>query len=99
MPNGEVAMLMKEYHPSELINHVAIVDKELLKTSSFRTETFELCTVCGARFGIGYFGESMESWEISEQIEGLELPQRLIEILAKDHRRKQEHKDLIELDV
>jgi hypothetical protein len=37
--------------------------------------------------------------EISEQIEGLELPQRLIEILAKDHRRKQEHKDLIELDV
>jgi hypothetical protein len=90
-------MLVKDHPANDSINAVAILDKDLLKTSSFRTEIFELCTVCGARFGIGYFGETKEELRIAEEIE--ELPRRLIEILAKDHRKEREHKCLIELDI
>jgi hypothetical protein len=81
----------------EQINPIAILDKELLNAASFRTEIFELCTVCGARFGIGYFGKSKEEPRIVEEME--ELPRRLIEILAKDHRCERAHKGFIELDV
>ena len=85
---------------SELINliaPIAILDKEMLNAASFRIEIFELCTMCGARFGIGYFGESKEELRIVEEME--DLPRRLIEILAKDHRRERAHKGFIELDV
>ena len=82
---------------SELINPIAILDKELLNAASFRTEISELCTMCGARFRIGYFGESKEELRIVEEME--DLPRRLIEILAKDHRRDRAHKGFIELDV
>jgi hypothetical protein len=94
---AEAAMLVKELHPVELINPVAILDKEIRNISSFRIEIFELCTVCGARFGIGYFGPSREDLRPAEEIE--ELDRRLIEILTADHRRQREHKGRIELDA
>lgn len=90
-------MLAKDDRTTDLINRVAILDKELFKTNFFRTEIFELCTLCGARFGIGYFGESKKDLRIAEEIE--ELPRRLIEILVKDHHRHRKHKGFIELDV
>jgi hypothetical protein len=93
----EVAMLVNDRRPNDLINPVAILDKELLRANSFRTEIFELCTLCGARFGIGYFGTSKEDLRPAEEIE--ELPRKLIEILAKDHLRHREHRGFIELDV
>jgi hypothetical protein len=93
----EVAKLVNDHSAHVLINPVAILDKELLKASCFRIEIFELCTLCGARFGIGYFGESREDPLRAEELE--ELPQKLIGILAKDHRREREHKGFIELDV
>ena len=90
-------MLVKNESVNELMNPVAILDKEILKASSFRIEIFELCTLCGARFGIGYFGATREELRPAEEIE--ELPRKLIEILATDHRRQREHKGRIELDV
>ncbi len=90
-------MLSKNQTTTEVMNPVAILDKEILKANSFRIEIFELCTLCGARFGIGYFGPSREDLRPAEEIE--ELPRKLIEILATDHRRQREHKGLIELDV
>jgi hypothetical protein len=93
----EVFMLVKSETANDPMNPVAIRDKEIFETRSFRIEIFELCTVCGARFGIGYFGASREEWRLAEEIE--ELPRRLIEILAADHRRQRDHKGLIELDV
>ena len=81
---------------SELANPIAIYDKELLKNSSFQIEIFELCTVCGARFGIGYFGEAKVDLRVAEEME--DLPRKLIEILAKDHRHERQHKFMIELD-
>jgi hypothetical protein len=93
----EVAMLMKDQSESNLINPVAILDKEILKTSSFRIEIFELCTQCGARFAIGYFGSSRQDLKPVEEIE--DLPRKLIDILAKDHWHHREHKGFIELDV
>jgi hypothetical protein len=90
-------MLVKDNRGNDPVNPVAIQDKDLGNTGSFRTEIFELCTVCGARFRIGYFGESKDELRIAEELE--ELPRRLIEILAKDHRREREHKGLIELDI
>jgi hypothetical protein len=95
-------MLLKHEFVNEHINPaaflpVAILDKEILKTSTFRIEIFELCTMCGARFGIGYFGSAREELRPAEEIE--ELPRKLIEILTTDHRRQREHKGRIELDV
>lgn len=89
-------MLGRDHSLSEQVNVVAIHDKELLKASSFRIEAFELCTLCGARFGIGHFGARGEASRPEEEIE--ELPRKLIEILAKDHRHHREHKGFIELD-
>lgn len=89
-------MLVEGQSTNELVNRVAILDKELPKTQSFRIEIFELCTLCGARFGIGYFGSSREDLKGTEQIE--ELPRKLIGILAKDHWHHRQHKGLIELD-
>jgi hypothetical protein len=89
-------MLIRNEPAQDLMNPVAILDKEILKTSSFRIEIFELCTLCGARFGIGYFGATREELRPAEEIE--ELPRKLIEILAADHLRERRHKGLIELD-
>ena len=78
------------------VNVVAIHDKELCKADSFRIEIFELCSLCGARFGIGYFGGSRKDVRPAEEIE--DLPRKLIEILAQDHRHQRHHKGFIELD-
>jgi hypothetical protein len=90
-------MLMRNEPVQEVINSVAILDKDIRKASSFRIEIFELCSLCGARFGIGYFGASREELRPAEEIE--ELPRKLIEILVADHLRDRRHKCLIELDV
>jgi hypothetical protein len=90
-------MLVKTHSSSDVLNPVAILDKELLNAGSFQIEIFELCSLCGARFGIGYFGESTEGLRHAEEFDA--LPGKLIEILAKDHLRHREHKGFIELDV
>lgn len=90
-------MLAKDCRSNELDNPVAILDNELRIPGPFQTAIFELCTVCGAKFRIGYFGESKKDLRVAEDLE--ELPRRLIEILAKDHRREREHKGFIELDI
>ena len=79
----------------EVHSPVAISDKELSTATSFTLQTFELCTMCGARFGIGYHGDclSQERGEVET-----ELPRRLTEILAKDHRQERAHKHFIDLD-
>jgi len=77
-------------------NHIAIHDRELLKTSSFQIEIFELCTLCGARFGIGYFGPSVAELHPSEVVE--ELPRKFTEILTKDHRQERQHRNVIDLN-
>ena len=89
-------MHVKDQSANDMVNPVAILDKEILKTSSFRIEIFELCTLCGARFGIGYFGSSREDLKPAEEIE--DLPRKLIGILANDHWHHREHKGFIELD-
>ena len=76
---------------------VAILDKELQSATSFRLQTFELCTVCGARFGIGFHGECLDAQRFSEDFE--DLPKKLTDILAKDHRQNRAHKHFIELDI
>lgn len=75
---------------------VAILDKELLNTSVFKIELFELCTICGARFGIGYHGACGSSVQPQDATD--ELPCKLTQILTKDHRQNREHKRFIELD-
>jgi hypothetical protein len=90
-------MLVKHPSVSGLTHPVAIVDKDLRKTTSFRIEISELCTVCGARFGIGYFGKSSGDLRLAEGRD--DLPQKLIDILARDHWHHREHKGLIELDL
>lgn len=90
-------MILKQEMAHNSMNHVAILDKEIFKTNSFRIEIFELCTLCGARFGIGYFGACREDLRPAEDIE--DLPRKLIEILAGDHLRRREHKGLIDLDM
>ncbi len=82
---------------NELHMPVAIFDKELLSATSFRLQTFELCTVCGARFGIGYHGACTEGERLADELE--DLPKRLTAILAKDHRQERAHKHFIELDI
>ena len=90
-------MLSRNASSQELTNSVAILDKDIRKASTFRIEIFELCTQCGARFGIGYFGATREELRVAEEIE--ELPRQLIKILAADHLRERQHKGLIELGV
>jgi len=89
-------MLLNHQNENAVANPIAIYEKELFKNSSFQLETFELCTVCGARFGIGHFGGSGIHARIVEQTD--DLPRRLLEILAKDHRQERQHKCVIELD-
>ena len=76
---------------------VAIFDRELTSAKSFSIQAFELCTVCGARFGIGYHGacknDELAIYETDE------LPKKLTEILFKDHRQNRAHKHVIELDI
>jgi hypothetical protein len=78
-------------------NPVAIFDKELLSATAFTLYTFELCTMCGARFGIGYHGAC--NYDAQATVETEELPRKLMEILAKDHRQNRAHKCFIELGV
>jgi hypothetical protein len=78
------------------IHPVAILDKELRKANSFRIEIFKLCTLCGARFGIGYFGASRG--DLNREAVSEELPQKLVKLLAQDHLRQRKHKGFIELD-
>jgi hypothetical protein len=91
------AMLGKRTVANEIANSpVAIFDKDLSKTELFKIQLFEFCSICGARFGIGYHGECGGPARGAEETE--ELPRKLTEILAKDHRQNREHKHLIELD-
>jgi hypothetical protein len=90
-------MLEKTDAANELHIPVAIFDKELLSATSFRLQTFELCTVCGARFGIGYHGACAEGERFPDELE--DLPKKLTAILAKDHRQERAHKHFIELDI
>jgi hypothetical protein len=89
-------MLVKTEVAHELHNPVAIFDKELTGATCFRVQTFELCTLCGARFGIGYHGACLEGERSAEELQ--DLPKKLTEILAKDHRQERAHKHFIELD-
>ena len=90
-------MLEKSDIVNEIHNPVAIADKELRSVTSFTLQAFELCTMCGARFGIGYHGACSNSEQATEETE--ELPKKLTEILAKDHRHNRAHKRFIELDT
>ena len=90
-------MQVKTDVATELQIPVAIFDKELLSAKSFKLQTFELCTVCGARFGIGYHGACAEGKHSEDELE--DLPKKLTEILAKDHRQERAHKHFIELDM
>lgn len=74
---------------------VAIREKDLLNVPSFTLEANELCTMCGERFGIGYLRTSKHEMDLT--FEAVELPRKLTEILAKDHRQEREHKHLIDL--
>jgi hypothetical protein len=89
-------MPAKEAVSQDLTSPVAILDKDIQKASSFRIEIFELCSLCGARFGIGYLGAAREHSRLAEEMG--ELPGKLIRILARDHWHHREHKGLIELD-
>jgi hypothetical protein len=90
-------MLAKGAFSSAILNPVAISDKELSSTPSFTIHAFELCTLCGARFGIGYHGTCSGNHE-GNSVEMGEWPKRLTEILAKDHRQDRAHKNFIDLD-
>jgi len=89
-------MLTNSNITNDLHSPVAIFDKELLRTTSFPEQTFELCTMCGARFGIGYHGTCKAGSQSTDETG--ELPRKLTEILAKDHRQNRAHKPFIELD-
>jgi hypothetical protein len=92
------AMLSKRTIANEIANSpVAIFDKDLSKTELFKIQLFEFCSICGARFGIGFHGECGDEARAIEEAE--ELPRKLTEILAKDHRQNREHKHFIELDL
>jgi hypothetical protein len=73
---------------------VAIREKDLLSVPSFTLEAHELCTMCGERFGIGFLRTSKHEMELT--LGAAELPGKLTEILAKDHRQEREHKHLID---
>jgi hypothetical protein len=74
---------------------VAVREKDLLTVPSFRLEAHELCTMCGERFGIGYLRISKHETELTLGV--ADLPRKLTEILAKDHRQDREHMHFIEL--
>ena len=91
------AMPEKSAAAIELHNPVAIFEKELLNATAFTLRTFELCTLCGARFGIGYTGACESDARIADDLE--ELPKKLTEILARDHWHSRAHKHFIDLDT
>ncbi|MGA8367884.1 MAG: hypothetical protein ACLQMT_12690 [Candidatus Acidiferrales bacterium] len=74
---------------------IAIREKDLRNVPSFRLEAHELCTICGERFGIGYLRTPRNEMEMA--LEATELPRKLTEMLARDHRQDREHRNLIEL--
>jgi hypothetical protein len=74
---------------------IAIREKDLRNVPSFRLEAHELCTICGERFGIGYLRTPKNEMEMA--LEATELPRKLTEMLARDHRQDREHRPLIEL--
>ena len=90
-------MLAKNAITNEILNPVAIFDKELVSATSFHIQMFELCTICGARFGIGYHGPCENNERVTDDSE--DLPKKLTNILAKDHRQHRAHKHFIELDI
>ena len=90
-------MLAKSNTTNDTQSPIAIFDKELLSATSFTLQTFELCTICGARFGIGYHGTCNADAGNTDETE--ELPRKLTEILARDHRQNRAHKRFIELDM
>ena len=89
-------MLAKNNFTNEIHVPVAIFDKELRGETSFTIQAFELCTMCGARFGIGYHEACNPDEDAATETE--ELPRKLTEILAKDHRQNRAHKHVIDLD-
>lgn len=88
--------MIKNPASNSLANPVAILDRDIRNTQSFQIEIFELCSLCGARFGIGYLGATHLEARAAEEMG--ELPGKLIEILAGDHRHDRQHKGFIELD-
>lgn len=89
-------MLAKPCGSHVLAVPVAILEKRLCSTEAFRLELHELCSMCGARFGIGHLGAPDDAPQSADEMD--ELLRRLSEILAKDHRQHRDHKDFIELD-
>jgi hypothetical protein len=82
---------------NDLHNPVAIVDKELLSAPAFTLHMFESCTICRARFGIGYHCANGNDAQATDETGA--LPRGLMEILAKGHRQNRAHKCFIELGV
>ena len=81
---------------TNVIEHpVAIRDKELRQDAGLVVEIYEMCTLCGQRFGIGYRGSPASPAHHECETE---LPEKLKEILSKDHRQNRLHKCVIELD-
>jgi hypothetical protein len=74
---------------------IAVRDAKL--DGSVTVEMFELCTVCGARFGIGYPKGAENERRLF--VEPEELPKKLTDILFKDHRQMREHSEFIDLDL
>ena len=93
----KAVMLTKNAITNEILNPVAIFDKELLGDPSFKIQMFELCTICGARFGIGYHGPCANNERVTDESE--DLPKKLTEILTKDHFQHRAHKHFIDLDI
>ena len=90
-------MLTKQVLASVGITPIAIADKELSGAESFTIRTFEICTICGARYWIGYFGTSSGDEKSITEME--EWPRRVTELLGKDHRQNRCHKPLVEIDI
>ncbi len=88
--------MIKNPASNALMSPVAILDRDIRNTQSFQIGIFELCSLCGACFGIGYLGATHEAARAVEEMG--ELPGKLIEILAGDHRHDRRHKGFIELD-
>jgi hypothetical protein len=82
---------------TETSSPVAISDKQIASSPSFTIQLFEICTICGARFGIGYRGVCVNHEESS--VETDELPKKLVGILARDHRQNRAHKNFIDLAI
>lgn len=101
-------MFPKPAVSNALSTPVAILDKGLPDADSFHIEVFELCSHCGARFGIGFFGPASLSSRLGPSISSSDdrraadaiedLPRKLTQILAKDHWQNREHKEWIDLD-